>query len=125
MEVTPYRFGIDEEDQKADLNDDSEEDTGFSFGLKTSRQKGEAFVQNICLVADYDYLKETYINLSAGNLESTEELPQYDSASDYKKYLEECDETLRVGLYTHGRAGIYDEIDYFDDNPDNQIKPTF
>lgn len=35
------------------------------------------------------------------------------------------DELLCNGFYIHGRAGIIDEIDYFDDNPDNQIKPTY
>lgn len=33
-------------------------------------------------------------------------------------------ELLCNGFYIHGRAGIIDEIDYFDENPDNQIKPT-
>lgn len=33
-------------------------------------------------------------------------------------------ELLRNGFYVHGRAGIFDEIDYEDDDPDNQIKPT-
>ena len=33
-------------------------------------------------------------------------------------------ELLGNGFYVHGRAGIFDEIDYEDDDPDNQIKPT-
>jgi hypothetical protein len=28
------------------------------------------------------------------------------------------------GFYVHGRAGIFDEIDYTDNNPENQIQPT-
>ena len=31
---------------------------------------------------------------------------------------------LRNGFYVHGRAGIFDEIDYFDEDRDNQILPT-
>ena len=123
LEVTPYTFGIDEKDKKSDLEDNSDEDTDFSFGLKTTRQKGESFVQNICLVANYDYLNEAYVKLSSNSQDLDK--PQYNSAEDYKNYIKECDETLRIGLYTHGRAGIHDEIDYFDENPDNQIKPTF
>jgi hypothetical protein len=34
------------------------------------------------------------------------------------------DKLLGNGFYVHGRAGIFDEIDYEDDDPDNQIKPT-
>lgn len=33
-------------------------------------------------------------------------------------------ELLGNGFYVHGRAGIFNEIDYEDDDPDNQIKPT-
>ena len=38
---------------------------------------------------------------------------------------DEYRELLQNGFYVHGRAGIFDEIDYFDDDPDNQIKPTY
>lgn len=31
---------------------------------------------------------------------------------------------LQNGFYVHGRAGIFDEINYFDFNPDNNIMPT-
>lgn len=31
---------------------------------------------------------------------------------------------LRNGFYVHGRAGIFDEINYFDDKDDNEILPT-
>lgn len=31
---------------------------------------------------------------------------------------------LRNGFYVHGRAGIFNEIDYFDDIDDNEILPT-
>lgn len=34
------------------------------------------------------------------------------------------DKLLRNGFYVHGRAGIFNEIDYFDDNDDNEILPT-
>lgn len=37
---------------------------------------------------------------------------------------EKFNELLGNGFYVHGRAGIIDEIDYFDNNPDNQIKST-
>jgi hypothetical protein len=76
--------------------------------------KGKAFEQTICLVADYDYIE------NAANEEDSE----ITNVDDYKQYLDICKNTLRIGLYTHGRAGIHDEINYFDDNQDNQIKPT-
>ena len=34
------------------------------------------------------------------------------------------DRCLQNSFYLHGRFGIYDEINYFDKNQDNQIKPT-
>ena len=37
----------------------------------------------------------------------------------------EYNELLCNGFYVHGRAGVFDEIDYEDENPDNQIKPTY
>lgn len=40
-------------------------------------------------------------------------------ASDY------YDDLICNGFYVHGRAGIFDEIDYEDENQDNQIKPTY
>lgn len=43
---------------------------------------------------------------------------------DYNYASEEYDDLLKNGFYVHGRAGIFDEIDYEDENKDNQIKPT-
>lgn len=43
---------------------------------------------------------------------------------DSKYDPEGYSELLGNGFYVHGRAGIFDEIDYEDDDPDNQIKPT-
>ena len=43
-----------------------------------------------------------------------------DHEYDEKAYSE----LLGNGFYVHGRAGIFDEIDYEDDDPDNQIKPA-
>ena len=34
------------------------------------------------------------------------------------------DKMLVNGFYVHGRAGIFDEMNYQDDNPENQITPT-
>ena len=44
---------------------------------------------------------------------------------DYKYNPEKYNELLGIGFYVHGRAGIFDEIDYEDENLDNQIKPTY
>lgn len=48
----------------------------------------------------------------------------YDALSDNQK--KEYDEILLNGFYVHGRAGIFDEIDYFneDRSKDDQIMPT-
>jgi hypothetical protein len=34
------------------------------------------------------------------------------------------DKMLVNGFYVHGRAGIFDEMNYQDDDPENQIQPT-
>lgn len=44
---------------------------------------------------------------------------------DYKYAPTEYDDLLCNGFYVHGRAGIFNEIDYEDDNENNQIKPTY
>lgn len=52
------------------------------------------FKETLCFVVDHEYDEKAYSEL------------------------------LGNGFYIHGRAGIFDEIDYEDDDPDNQIKPT-
>lgn len=37
---------------------------------------------------------------------------------------ENYEKLLRNGFYLHGRAGIFDEINYFDEDPNNEILPT-
>lgn len=37
---------------------------------------------------------------------------------------QEYNDLLRNGFYVHGRAGIFDEINYFDDDSGNEILPT-
>lgn len=44
---------------------------------------------------------------------------------DYNYNIDEYKKLLCNGFYVHGRAGIFDEINYDDDNVNNQIKPTF
>lgn len=41
------------------------------------------------------------------------------------QYRELYDKTLVSKIYTHGFAGLHKELDYYDSNPDNQLKPTF
>jgi hypothetical protein len=48
----------------------------------------------VCVVIDHNYNSDKYLDL------------------------------LGNGFYVHGRAGIFNEIDYEDEDPDNQIKPT-
>lgn len=36
----------------------------------------------------------------------------------------EYDAMLTNGFYLHGRAGIFNEVEYFDENPLNNITPT-
>lgn len=69
---------------------------------------GDSFNAVFSVVANYDTLPK-------GNNPLTETL-----------YTTEYDEILKNGFYVHGRAGIFDEIDYFDENrsKDNQIMPT-
>ena len=65
-------------------------------------------------MANYNYIKNKIA-------ESTD----IEEKEKYTSYKNTCDKINRIGFYTHGRAGIYDEINYFDENSDNQIKPTF
>ena len=53
-------------------------------------------------------------------------LPKENNPLTETLYTTEYDEILKNGFYVHGRAGIFDEIDYFDENrsKDNQIMPT-
>ena len=105
--VTPSTYGIE----------NSNKDDDDKLLSAETKVKGKAFEQTICLVADYDYIE------NVSNREDTEVLSDT-TIEEYQQYLDVCKNTLRIGLYTHGRAGIYDEINYFDDNQDNQIKPT-
>ena len=52
------------------------------------------FKETLCFVVDHEYDEKAYSEL------------------------------LGNGFYVHGRAGIFDEIDYEDNDPNNQIKPT-
>ena len=92
----------------------TEENSTYRIIDLDATQNMDSFEQTICFVADYDYLCKEFIG---GETESIRK--------EYEDYKIQFDNTTRVGLYTHGRAGIYDEINYFDDNPDNNIKPTF
>lgn len=69
---------------------------------------GDSFNAVFSVIANYETLPK-------GNNPLTETL-----------YTTEYDEILKNGFYVHGRAGIFDEIDYFDENrsKDNQIMPT-
>lgn len=70
----------------------------FKFDLKIQPYADDAkltsFDETVCILTDYEIAPERYNDL------------------------------LGNGFYVHGRAGIFNEIDYFDDDPDNQIKPT-
>ena len=59
-----------------------------------------------------------------GNSTSTPKQDVLCFVVDYHYDQEQYNELIGNGFYVHGRAGIFDEIDYEDDNPDNQIKPT-
>lgn len=69
---------------------------------------GDSFNAVFSVIANYDTLPER-------NNPLTETL-----------YKDEYDEILKNGFYVHGRAGIFDEIDYFneDRSKDDQIMPT-
>ena len=41
------------------------------------------------------------------------------------QYRELYDKTLVSKIYTHGFAGLHKELNYYDSNPDNQLKHTY
>lgn len=92
------------------------EDGEWTISNKTY---GQPFKQTLCLLADYDdlnYKIDKYISENSKN---------DDKAEEYRSYVNYYNDICRINLYTHGRAGNYSEINYSDDDPDNQIKPTF
>ena len=93
---------------------DKDSDTANKFKTFTCTSSADPFSQSICFVTNSKYLD------SIANDGSSDD----DMSKEYATYLESYKNTCRVGLFTHGRAGIYDEIDYNDLDPDNQIKPT-
>lgn len=70
---------------------------------------GDSFNAIFSVVADYGALANKGINQQTG-----------------KSYQSEYSEILQNGFYVHGRAGIFDEIDYFneDRSKEDQIMPT-
>ena len=80
--------------------------------VETNNMKLISIMVNLDLIAD-----DVKIN------EDVALVVDYDSLSDEDKLI--YDPYVRNGLFVHGRSGIYDEIDYFDCDLDNQIKPTF
>jgi hypothetical protein len=72
----------------------------------------QSFKQSIVLIPNYDHLTKA-------------EFQNNESGMDYSKAKEAYDKVNRIGFFVHGRSGIYDEINYTDLDPDNEIKPTF
>ena len=105
--VTPILYNLEEEKDTDEID----------FGLRDSKVLGQPFEQTICLIADYDYIKSVATGADASSTPETME--------EYSKYLEECNNILRIGLYTHGKAGIYDEISNVAVDENSKIKPTF
>lgn len=89
-------------------------DDEWAMSSYNCNASGDPFTQSLYFIANYDF-----INNKVRNSKDSAEV------EEYKKYKNIHDNTLRIGLYTHGRAGVYNEINYKDLNPDNQIKPTF
>lgn len=70
----------------------------INYTPKVSTLSSNKMTQTVVLVRDYESLSENNQN-------------------KYKKLLSN-------GIYVHGRSGIFDEINYNDNDPENQIKPT-
>lgn len=77
--------------------------------------EGKPFYQTLYIVSSYDSIKEVQVG-GEGYIEEKE--------NETKDFRDLFNKTLRIGIYTHGRAGNYDEINYNDESLDNQILPT-
>ncbi len=77
--------------------------------------EGKPFYQTLYIVSSYDSIKEVKVG-GEGYIEEKE--------GETKHFRELFNKTLRIGIFTHGRAGNYDEIDYKDQSLNNQILPT-
>lgn len=81
-------------------------DNSENISSQTNENKvsssSNSFKESIVLIRDYNYLVQ----------------------SKMEDKVKEYDLLLKNGFYTHGRAGVFDEINYFDQNPNNEIHPT-
>lgn len=117
MNVEPARFALKGKKEKEKLeNIDLEEYKKTSSSLYGSPEFiGTPFDQQLTFIANFESVSEALTKYQ----KDEEIYPKLQEISD------SLDAILRVNLFTHGRAGTYDEIDYFDENESNQIKPTF
>lgn len=99
FEVTPNLDSLDksENGEGEKLPIDNAENHSSQTNQNKIRANGNSVIESIVLVRDIED-KNTNIDL-------------------YEKLL-------RNGFYVHGRAGIFNEINYFDDDLDNEILPT-
>lgn len=95
FEVTPF---IDTELENTDNPYVNEENISEQDGENKVKALSNTIEESIVLIRDITDISET-------------------SKEAYEKLL-------RNGFYVHGRAGIFNEINYFDENPDNEILPT-
>lgn len=95
FEVTPF---IDTELEHTDNPYVNEENISEQDGENKVKALSNTIEESIVLIRDITDISET-------------------SKEAYEKLL-------RNGFYVHGRAGIFNEINYFDENPDNEILPT-
>lgn len=81
-------------------------DNSENISSQTNENKvsssSNSFKESIVLIRDYNYLVQ----------------------SKMEDKVKEYDLLLKNGFYMHGRAGVFDEINYFDQNPNNEIHPT-
>lgn len=95
FEVTPF---IDTTIENTDNPYVNEENISEQDGENKVKALSNTIEESIVLIRDITDISET-------------------SKEAYEKLL-------RNGFYVHGRAGIFNEINYFDENPDNEILPT-
>lgn len=123
--VIPQTCDLPDEPEGDSESDDTSSSINRPDYKKLTNVVGKEFSQSLYFIADYDDIKNKLDSKIQVNGDPIDD--EYKLESDHKMSLEGVkqifDDTLRLGLYTHGRAGIYDEIDYFDKSLDNQILP--
>ena len=125
-----YKIGIAQQGRDLKLEVNNFEEASKLLYLKINFEV-TPFIDTTIENTDNPYVNEENISEQDGEnkvkaLSNTieESIVLIRDITDSETSKEAYEKLLRNGFYVHGRAGIFNEINYFDENPDNEILPT-